>query len=115
MAKLLFILLAALPLFGTARAVWAASTSATALGARYTSLEPALRHTPFNRPLVLDSTETPDRINGEIHAVIEQPFAATVAGLNDPSHWCDLLLLHMNTKFCQAKNRPAGTVLPGLE
>ena len=111
MSKLLFTLLAAVSLFGTAHTAWAASASAAALSARYASLEPALRHTPFNRPLVLDSTETPGRINGEIHAIIEQPFATTVTGLNDPGHWCDLLLLHMNTKFCQAKNGPAGTVL----
>lgn len=111
MAPHVLILLAAVALLAGARTGSAASASATALGARYAMLEPSLRQTPFNRPLVLDSSETPGRLTGEVHAVIEQPFATTVAGLNDPGHWCDLLLLHMNTKFCQPKQRAAGTVL----
>ena len=114
MSKLLFVLLAAVSLLGaapTGSAASPASGAAAALGARYAALEPTLRRTPFDRPLVLESSETSSRLNGEIHAVIDQPFAATVAGLRDPGQWCDLLLLHINTKYCHAKPGPAGTVL----
>ncbi len=84
---------------------------AQALLSKYQSLEDRLRQNPFNRPLVLDSQETPNRVTGEIHAVIEHPFAAVSRGLNSPDHWCDVMSLHINTKYCRAVEAPGGTTL----
>lgn len=85
--------------------------SAVTLRAKYTSLQEQLKQNQFNRPLVLDSAETTDRSNGEIYAIVDYSFANVNTGLNDPDHWCDILLLHINTKYCHALVSPSGTVL----
>lgn len=89
----------------------ATANPAAALRAKYESLTVQLRQNQFKRPLVLDSTETPKRLRGDIYALVDYPFATVNAGLNNPDHWCDVLLLHLNTKYCHAAVRPSGTVL----
>ena len=84
---------------------------AQSLLSTYQSMEDRLRQNPFNRPLVLDSQETPNRVTGEIHAVIEHPFTSVSRGLNSPEHWCDVMSLHINTKYCRAVVTPGGTTL----
>lgn len=89
----------------------AKSDPVATLRAKYTSLEAQLRQNQFKQPLVLDSTETPDRLRGDIYAIVDYPFDAVNRGLNNPDHWCDVLLLHINTKYCHAVVGPSGTTL----
>jgi hypothetical protein len=81
------------------------------LRAKYVSLKEPLRQNQFKRPLVLDSTENPSQLTGDIYAIADYPFATVSAGLNNPDHWCDILLLHINTKYCHAVQGASGTVL----
>jgi hypothetical protein len=81
------------------------------LRAKYASLGEQLRQNQFKRPLVLDSAETPNRLKGDIYAIVDYPFGAASAGLNNPDHWCDVMLLHINTKYCHAVVGPSGTTL----
>ncbi|MGZ3254779.1 MAG: hypothetical protein ACXU7D_10785, partial [Burkholderiaceae bacterium] len=87
------------------------SDKAVALRAQYDSLKEKLQHNQFKRELVLDSKETPDQLKGDIYAVIDDSFGDVRTGLNNPDHWCDVLLLHLNTKYCHAENKPSGTIL----
>ncbi|MGZ3239046.1 MAG: hypothetical protein ACXWJK_01490 [Burkholderiaceae bacterium] len=87
------------------------TNDAGVLRAQYDSLKEQLQHNQFKRQLVLDSTEAPDRLKGSIYAVVDYPFSAVRAGLNNPDHWCDVLLLHMNTKYCRAETKMSGTIL----
>lgn len=96
---------------GVACAAMAGPDPVAALRAKYASLEGQLRQNQFKRPLVLDSTESPDRLKGDIYAVVDYPFDAVNAGLNNPDHWCDVMLLHINTKYCHAMAGPAGATL----
>jgi hypothetical protein len=48
----------------------------------------------------IQSAEFPKGISSEITAVVDHPFIATAAGLKNPSHWCEILLLHLDTKDC---------------
>ena len=101
-------------LFCTSGAAWAAATNAeslAALGTKYASLEQALRLNQFRQPIVLDSAETPDGVRGDIYAVVDFPFEAASSGLNNPDHWCDVMLLHVNTKYCRAAHGPSGVTL----
>lgn len=82
-----------------------------ALRAKYASLDQALQQNQFKRPLVLDSTETSKRVTGDVYAVVDYPFDAVKTGLNDPDHWCDVMLLHLNTKYCHAVTGSSGTAL----
>jgi hypothetical protein len=84
---------------------------AAALLARYTELAPQLRNNQFQRELYLDSAESARDLKGEIYAVVNHPFATVNTALNNPAHWCDVLILHLNVKYCHASSNQAGTVL----
>lgn len=87
-----------------------ASAAATLRGS-YAALGEQLRHNQFGQPLVLDSAETPDNLRGDIFAVVEHPFATVSAALNDPGEWCDVLILHLNTKYCRTAGSGANTAV----
>ena len=85
--------------------------SAASLRAKYTELGRRLLNNQFKRALYLDSRESSDELKGEIYAVVDYPFATVNAALNNPAHWCDVLILHLNVKYCHAADNKAGTVL----
>ena len=82
-----------------------------ALREKYAALKQPLQHNAFNQPLVLSSAETPNGMKGDIYAVVAYPFGVVNAGLNDPTHWCDVMILHINTKYCHAMKGSTGTNL----
>lgn len=72
-----------------------------AMRARHASLAPQFADNPFGGPMVLESQEAARRIDGDVYAVLDQPFTAVRAALADPAQWCDILILHLNTKHCR--------------
>lgn len=96
---------------GVACTAVATPDSVTTLRAKYVLLKEPLRQNQFKRPLVLDSAEMPSRLTGDIYAIVDYPFGTVSAGLNNPDHWCDVMLLHFNTKYCHAVEGPTGTHL----
>lgn len=85
--------------------------SAASLHAQYASLAERLQHNPFKRALSLDSSESADELKGDIYARVDYPFATVSKALNDPAHWCDVLILHINTKYCRATTDESTTAL----
>ena len=81
--------------------------AAEAMRARHAALAHSLAHNQFQRPLHLESAEGSISVSGEISAVSDHPFAIASAALQTPAQWCDVLILHFNTKYC----RPAGSAL----
>lgn len=102
----LLICIVGIPGVATADTVGAAT-----LQAKYASLRQALQQNQFRRPLVLDSVETPGGLQGEVYAIIAFPMAEVTAALSNPDHWCDVMVLHINTKYCHAVADPTGTTL----
>ncbi len=96
---------------GLAHAAVPDTSSAESLRAQYVSLGERLRHNPFQRALALDSTESNSDLKGDIYALVDYPFATVSAALNNPGHWCDVLILHINTKYCHATTDQATTAL----
>jgi hypothetical protein len=92
---------AALALVGVAHA-----QDAGALHAKFDSLQDKLAHNAYGRPLVLQSTETSDHLEGEVYARVDQPYAAVRKALQGTDNWCGILILHLNVKMCHAQ--PAG-------
>ena len=90
----------ALSFVGMAQA--AAALGPAALHARHASLAPQLAQNPFGGPVVLQSQEQSRRIEGDVYAVIDHPFATVQAALSDPGRWCEILILHLNTKYCRS-------------
>jgi hypothetical protein len=73
-----------------------------------TSMGPRLAASDFGGPVVLQSEEANARIDGEVFALLDQPFALVSATLADPDRWCDILILHLNTKGCRHVNGTQG-------
>jgi hypothetical protein len=94
-------LCAAAALLGAAHA-----QDASALHAKFDSLQDKLAHNPYGRPLVLQSTQTSDRLEGEVYARVDQPYAMVRKSLQGTDNWCGILILHLNVKMCHAQ--PAG-------
>jgi hypothetical protein len=71
-----------------------------ALKAHHARLSPQLASNAFGGPLVLQSEEVARRIEGDVYAVVDHPYATVSAALADPAQWCEILILHLNTKYC---------------
>ncbi len=106
---------AALALAGIANALVDTARSpqvqAAALNARYAALKDELGNNPFRRPVHLDSTEGRDNVTGEIFAILNAPFATASAVLGQPAHWCDILILHLNNKYCRPSTENGNAML----
>jgi len=89
----------------------AGALGAAGLQAQHATLAAQLAHNPFGGPLVLRSEEASHRIDGEVFAVLDHPFTQVSAALSDPAQWCDILILHLNTKYCRRQADAQGTVL----
>ena len=96
---------------GIAHADDADANLAASLRAKYGALQGQLSHNQFQRPLYMDSSEISRGVTGDIYAVINYPFATAGAALNGPARWCDILSLHLNTKYCRASTSSQGSVL----
>jgi len=105
------IVIPGLLLAGASPALAQASSPAARLQARYLSLQGQLSDNVFQRPLYLDSTETPEGLKGEIYAVIDHPYANVSPALREMEHWCDILILHLNIKNCRALSSATGRTL----
>jgi hypothetical protein len=96
---------------GIAHADDAYANSPGSLRAKYGALQDRLSHNQFQRPLYLESGETPGGVTGDIYALVKYPFATAGAALKGPARWCDILMLHLNTKYCLASTNSHGSVL----
>jgi len=87
-------------------------TSAAALRTKYSELSEQLANNQFKRPLYMESTESSSTLEGDIYAKLDYPFATVNAALNDPAkapaNWCNVLILHLNTKYCYASEQSTG-------
>jgi hypothetical protein len=89
----------------------APENNAKNLNAKYIELADQLKNNQFKRPLYLVSEESSDNLKGEIYAVVNHPFTKVNTALNSPAHWCDVLILHINIKYCQASGDNNGNML----
>lgn len=85
--------------------------AAASLRTQYSALQEQLGNNQFQRPLHLDSSETPGGVKGGIYALLNYPFATAGAALSSPGNWCDILMLHLNTKYCRAATAAAGDII----
>jgi len=85
--------------------------AAALLQAKYASLGDRLLNNPFQRSLTLDSSESSSDLKGDIYALVDYPFTTVSTALNGAEDWCDVLILHINTKYCHAKTDETATIL----
>jgi hypothetical protein len=75
--------------------------SAAALRAAYAEHRAEMGQNTFGVPLRLQSTDTSDTLQGDIHALLDQSFEKVRTALAEPGNWCDILILHPNVKGCR--------------
>ena len=85
--------------------------SAPGLLAKYAELGPRLRNNQFRSALALDSVETSGISRGDVYAVVDHPFADVSAAMANQANWCDILILHLNVKYCRGIQQGAATAL----
>ena len=81
------------------------------LRAKHAELGNKLGNNQFRKPLYLDSSESLAGVTGDVYALIDHPFATAAAALNSPHDWCEILILHINTKYCRASMGDQGGIL----
>jgi len=89
-----------------------APDGAAGLQARLAALAPQLRDNGFGAPLDLESTQGDRQAQGDIYVLVAAPFGTVSTALAAPAHWCDIMMLHLNTKSCRLV---ADTARPRLE
>jgi hypothetical protein len=95
-------------IIGPAAAMAADAGSAAALRASYAAQRAEIEKNKFGTPLHLQSRETSNTLQGDILALIDQPFDKVQAALAEPKNWCDILILHPNVKRCRLNAVDAG-------
>ncbi len=110
MRRLGIILFATVALLGSL-AGHAAELGPAGLRARFAALRGELARNALGAPLHLESAEAPRRIEGDMYAVVDQPFATTAKVLGDPGQWCDILILHLNNKYCRRSLQQGPTTI----
>jgi hypothetical protein len=97
------VVLAAMLLLAGGSAARAEDTgSAAALQAAYAKHRAEMAHNKFGVPLRLESRQTSDTLQGDIHALLDQPFDKVESALATPQNWCDILILHPNVRKCRS-------------
>ena len=96
---------------GAAKAVAPDSNSVASLRAKYAELGDQLSNNEFKRPLSVASMESDSNLKADIYTRVDYPFAAVSEALTDPRRWCDLLILHLNTKHCRAGSNQGNSLL----
>ena len=89
----------------------AQAQDAATLRARHGALSERLASNPFQRPLHLESSERSSDLKGDAYAVMAQPFAVVGPALQGMGAWCEILILHLNVKRCQASTPPAADTI----
>ena len=85
--------------------------SSAALRAKYDAVQAQLERNVFNRPVVLESKEASGQLSGDIFAVLNHPFDQVNGSLSQPGVWCDVLMLHLNTKYCTVRGTESARTL----
>lgn len=85
--------------------------SAAALRAKYDAVQSQFDQNAFGRPLVLESTEAAGQLSGDIFAVLNHPVDQVNSSLSQPVVWCDVLMLHLNTKYCVVRGTESARTL----
>jgi hypothetical protein len=84
---------------------------AASLRLRHDALREQLASNQFGRPLHLESSDSAGNLQGDVYALVTQPFAVAGPALQGMEHWCDILSLHMNVKSCRVAGPPDALAL----
>jgi hypothetical protein len=90
---------------------WAQTSPPHALHRQFAELRDKGTGQLAGQSIYLRSTESEDRMQGEVHALIDEPFEQVRQELAKAEHWCDVLILHINVKYCRTQRTAGGDEL----
>jgi hypothetical protein len=105
------LLLVILVAWGHSLVARAADDPSQRLRSQYRAMAERLEQSPWGRPLLVQSSVLPNRMQGDIHALVDHDFADVHRELGNPQNWCDVVMLHPHTKYCRTDTGPDGTRL----
>jgi hypothetical protein len=76
--------------------------TAAQLQSTYIAMATELAASPFKRPLLMQSQQAQGGLVGDIYAVVAHPMQTVRTELSVAGNWCNIMLLHSNTKYCRA-------------
>ena len=79
-----------------------AEPSAAQLLEKHAELVGQLERNAYKRPIYLASSEGANLVNGEVYAVLQAPFDRVSSEFKSPNHWCEVMILPINTKYCRS-------------
>ena len=85
--------------------------TAKSLLEKHTVLKERLANNAYGRPLYLESTESGDLVSGNAYAVLDSPFSVVSSSFRNANAWCDVMILHINTKYCKTVAGSNPTIL----
>lgn len=85
--------------------------NAAGLLEKHAALDKQLGKTAFGRPLVLESTEDAGSVSGNAYAVVDASFDTVSTTFKSSNYWCEVIILHINTKYCRASTEGSPAVL----
>ena len=85
--------------------------SANTLRSQHALLLPQLSRSELKLPVIIRSEEASSRVVGEVFAVVDYPVKQVADAITDPKAWCDIMILHINTKYCRSQVDATGTQL----
>lgn len=65
----------------------------------------------YNRPLFLESFEGVNKVSSTVYAILASPFNTVSMNFKKPSYWCEVMILHLNIKYCHADSEASSTKL----
>lgn len=78
-----------------------AAAAAASLRERFAALESQPQPNPFQAPVHLLANEAPDRVQGDVYALVNLPYREARPALERIEDWCRILTLHLNVKYCR--------------
>lgn len=89
---------------GAAQGQTADRAASAALRERFAELRAAPQSRSLPQSLYLRSRESPDSLQGDIYALVDHPYNEVRRVLARVQAWCNILILHLNVKYCGASS-----------
>ena len=89
--------------------------NATTLETKYRQLQNKLANNQFGQPVYMDSSLQSNTISGDVYSVVNSPYSTVRTALDTPTEWCEVLMLHLNIKYCRALGKNMAWLLKCLE
>ncbi len=89
---------------GLAHGQTADRAASAALRERFAQLRAAPESRSLPKSLYLQSRESSDSLQGDIYALVDHPYNEVRRVLSRVQPWCNILILHLNVKYCGASS-----------